>query len=202
VTSLFFFAIGACTPKAVSPPVDTGGDTDTDTVVDPDDTAALAADDARVRALTGLPEGDVACAEPILGRVRERTVDGDTLYVQPEAGGDAIDVRVIGVDAPEIEHEDPAECYGNEAWEWATEQLGGKLVWLTFDADCLDPYDRTLAYVFRGDDDAGFFNRALARNGYAVPLEIAPDDTYADEIAADARAARDEGAGLWGACDR
>ncbi len=174
-------------------------ETDTDV---PEDTSAQAEDDARVRALTGLPEGDSACAAPILGRVEDRTVDGDTFYLHPEDGGASIKVRVIGVDTPETAHDDPAECYGDEAWDWATEQLGGRLVWLTFDAECLDYYDRSLAYVFRGEDEAGFFNRALARNGYATPLTIAPNDTFEDAIAADALAARNAGLGLWAACDR
>jgi micrococcal nuclease len=192
--------LSACVPPSDG---DTdAGDTDP---VDTDDTDVpfdSAADDARVRALTGLPEGDSPCAEPMLGRVEHHTVDGDTFYILPDAGGDPVKVRVIGVDAPEIEHEDPAECYGNEAWAWADEQLGDRLVWLTFDEECEDRYGRSLAYVFRGDDDAGFFDRALARNGYAIPLTIPPDDTFAELIAADADAARAEDAGLWGACDR
>ncbi|MDP2317702.1 MAG: thermonuclease family protein [Pseudomonadota bacterium] len=194
------FWLLACVPKATQ---EETGDTDPSVDTDPVDTdaEALAADDARVRALTGLPEGDVPCAEPQLVRVRE-TVDGDTFHAVPEGEERYFSVRVIGVDTPEVAHDDPAECYGNEAWEWAENRLGGRLVWLTFDAECLDIYDRTLAYVFRSNDEDGFFDRALARNGYATPLTIPPNDTYEDEIAADTRAARDEGAGLWSACER
>lgn len=189
----------ACVPVATKEdPADT--DPADDTALDTD-AAALAEDDARVRALTDIPEGSTPCAEPQLVRVLE-TVDGDTFHALPEGEDRYFSVRVIGVDTPEVEHDDPAECFGNEAWDWAEQRLGGRLAWLTFDGECLDDYDRTLAYVFRSNDEDGFFNRALVRNGYATPLPFPLTDTYEDEIAADARAARDEGAGLWSACAR
>ena len=190
----------ACVPSAIDAPVDTSPDTapveDTDADAD-----ALAADDARVRALTGLPEGDQPCAAPQLVRVLE-AVDGDTFHALPEGASRYFSVRIIGVDTPEIAHDDPAECYGDDAFAHTAGALDGRLVWLTFDAECLDVYDRTLAYVFRDSDEAGFFNRSLLRGGYGTTLTIEPNDTYADLFAADSRAARDEDAGLWAACDR
>lgn len=189
-----------CVPEAVDDddPSDTDPvDTDTDT-----DPSELAADDERVRGLTGLPEGEVTCAEPQLVRILE-AVDGDTFHALPEGDDWYFSVRIIGVDTPEIAHSpDPADCYGDEAFAYTASQLDGKLAWLTFDAECEDYYERTLAYVFRGDDEAGFFNRSLVRNGYAETLEIEPNDTYADLFTSDARAAREEGLGLWSACDR
>ena len=180
-------------PTSVDTATDTNADTDAD---------ALAADDARVRSLTGLPEGDSPCAAPQLVRVRE-TVDGDTFHALPEGESTYFKVRIIGVDTPEISHDGaPADCYGDEAWDYSAAALDGKLVWLTFDAECEDYYGRTLAYVFRGDDEAGFFNRALVRSGNATPLTVQPNDTYADVFAQDSRDARDEGLGLWSACDR
>ena len=91
---------------------------------------------------------------------------------------------------------------GDDAFAHTAGALDGRLVWLTFDAECLDVYDRTLAYVFRDSDEAGFFNRSLLRGGYGTTLTIEPNDTYAELFAADSRAARDEDAGLWAACDR
>jgi micrococcal nuclease len=189
----------ACVPEPVDPK-DTAGAADTDEPVDTD-AEALAADDARVRALTGLPEGESPCAEPQLVRVLE-AVDGDTFHALPEGDDWYFSVRIIGLDTPEIAHDDPAECYGNEAWDHTAGMLEGRLVWLTFDAECEDVYDRTLAYVFRGDDESGFVNRELLRNGYATQLTVPPNDTYEDVFQADQRAARDEGLGLWSACDR
>jgi micrococcal nuclease len=173
-----------------------GGDSDggdTGTSEDP------AVDDARVRALTDLPEGRDPCAEPLLVRVAY-TVDGDTFYATPDGGGDQVKVRMIGVNTPEIEHETAEECFGNEAWTYTAHQLENRLAWLTFDGDCFDDYGRTLAYVIRDTTTDGFYNRNLARNGYAYQMTISPNDTFEDEIADDVAAAEEAGLGLWGAC--
>lgn len=155
--------------------------------------------EAAIRGMTSWPEGDAPCAAPLLVRVKD-SVDGDTAWVAPEDGSRDLDVRFIGVDTPEIDHGDGADCYANEAWAFTARALDGNLAWLTFDAECLDDYDRTLAYVVTGEGDAGFFNRRLAREGYAEPLAIEPNTTFAEDIAADARDARQEGSGLWGEC--
>lgn len=174
-----------------------GGDSD---VGETGDTAPdLTADDARVRALTDVPEGKYPCRAPLLARVTHIT-DGDTAYMQPEAGGGEMKVRFIGVDAPEIEHDDPAECYGDEATAYTSAALLDHLVWLTFDAECQDYYDRDLAYVINGEGESGFFNRVLARNGYASALAIDPNTTYEDEIDGDVAAAQGENLGMWGDC--
>lgn len=193
----------ACAPTTIGGD-DSGADAAADSGGADDPTAdevAQAADDDRVRALTDLPEGDVPCDEPFLVRI-DWTVDGDTFYATREDDGTDVKVRIIGVDTPEVEHDTPAECYGDEAWAFARAQLEGNLAWLTFDAECVDAYDRTLAYVIRGEGEEGFFDRVLARQGYATEMTIEPNDTYADAIRADVRAARDEGLGLWGACNR
>lgn len=170
------------------------GDSGRDTGEDP------AIDDERVRGLTGLPEGDDPAAEPYLVRI-QYTVDGDTFYAEREDDGEQVKVRMIGVNTPEVAHEDAAECFGNQAWTYTAEALENKLAWLTFDAELYDDYDRVLAYVIRDTTPEGFFNRNLARNGYAYPLTIYPNDSYADEIADDVAAAQGEGLGLWSACE-
>lgn len=166
---------------------------DTDTGLD------LAADDARVRALTDLPQGDSPAAAPMLVRI-DYVVDGDTFYCTPDGTSESVKVRMIGIDTPEIAHDSAADCYGNEAWAYTGSQLTDRLAWLTFDADPDDQYGRTLAYVIRDTTEAGFFNRHLARQGYAVPLTVEPNDSYKAEIQADADAAEAAGLGLWSAC--
>jgi micrococcal nuclease len=159
----------------------------------------LAADDERVRALTDLPQGENPCADPLLVRV-QYTVDGDTFYAEREDDGEQVKVRMIGVNTPEVAHDDPAQCYANEAWTYTAQALESRLAWLTFDGDCLDDYDRSLAYVFRDATEDGFFNRNLARYGYAYELAIAPNESFAEEIGYDVLAAQQEDRGLWGAC--
>ncbi len=169
------------------------------------DTAAeaLAADDAVVRAVDGasLPAGAAPCAPVELVRVY-RVVDGDTIYVTPDGGGTTRKVRLIGVDTPEIAHDDPAECWGNEAWAYTEAALEGRLVWMTYDSECQDRYDRTLAYVHRGADAEGFFNRRLVRDGQATSFPVRPNTRFQSTLEADERAARDADRGLWGGCAR
>ena len=202
----FFFAFTACdwfggAPTDSADPADTGaGDSaDTEDTTSGGDTA-LAADDARVRALTDLPEGDATCREPLLARVVHIT-DGDTVYVQPDDGSAELKVRFIGIDTPEIAHDpDPADCYGDEAMAYTSAELSGHLVWLTFDKGCTDYYGRSLAYIIRGEGEAGFFNRELLQLGYAWTLTVDPNTTYADTFAADEAAAKRDGAGMWEHC--
>jgi micrococcal nuclease len=159
-----------------------------------------AVDDARVRALSGLPQGPNPCGEPFIVRVTD-VVDGDTFWSSRDDGGGSVKVRMIGIDTPEISHNgDPADCWANEAWAHSREGLVGKLVWLTFDGECLDYYDRSLAYVFRDNTESGFWNRNLARQGFATVYTFNNNDTYAGDIEDDARAAREEGLGLWSNC--
>lgn len=168
--------------------------------VDTEDTDDADADDALVRALTNLPEGNYPCREPVLVRIAYIT-DGDTVYVHPDETGDGFKVRLIGIDTPEIEHEgEPADCYGAEATAFTSDQVKDKLAWLTFDAECEDYYDRTLAYAIRGEGEDGFFNRVLARQGYAEQLTIEPNSTFADDFADDIRAAQDDNLGIWKEC--
>ena len=173
------------------PDVIPGEDTDTG--------LEIAADDARVRALTNLPQGQSPALEPMLVRV-DYVVDGDTFYCTPDGTSDSVKVRMIGMDTPEIAHDNPADCYGNNAWAYTEEALTGGLAWLTFDEDPTDTYDRTLAYVIRDTTEAGFFNRNLVRQGYATPLTVQPNDSFKANIQADADAAEAEGLGLWTAC--
>jgi micrococcal nuclease len=164
------------------------------------DSDALAADDAAVRALTDIAQGDYPCRDPMLVRVTW-VDDGDTVYVHPDDGSEGFKVRMIGLDTPEIAHEDSAaECYGDEASAFTSSELLDRLAWLGFDSDCTDPYDRALAYVIRGEGEEGFYNRRLVREGWARAYPIEPDTTYESEIASDERAAKAENAGMWGAC--
>lgn len=145
-----------------------------------------------------LPAGANPCREPVYAYVSE-VVDGDTMWVH--IGSTSEKVRFIGVDTPEIAHDtDPADCYGDEAREFTRAALEGGHVWLSFDSECLDYYDRTLAYVSIGEGESGFFERVLLEAGYAEELGIEPNTTYEDTFKSDEATARAESVGMWGAC--
>jgi micrococcal nuclease len=146
-----------------------------------------------------LPSGPSPCRNPLFVQVLD-TKDGDTLAVVDEADVE-IDVRLIGADAPEIDHgSEPAECWGTEAAEFTATALLGKQVWLTFDQECVDLYARSLAYVHLGAGADDFFNARLLREGHATVLPIPPNNTFADSFLEAQVEARGAGRGMWGAC--
>lgn len=119
-----------------------------------------------------------------------RVIDGDTIEV---AGGTRI--RLIGVDTPET-----AECFGAEATRYANELLpAGTRVRLVYDVQRLDPYGRTLAYVYKLTDGL-FVNLAIARNGFAQQATFPPNVAHAEEFRVAAASARTASLGLWSGC--
>lgn len=128
-----------------------------------------------------------------------RVIDGDTIVAR--VNGTEERIRLIGVDTPETKDpRKPVQCFGEEASRFTSQMLApGTTIRLERDVEERDNYDRLLAYVYRLDDDV-FINRELVAQGYAQPLTIAPNVTFADEFTALAAEARDAGRGLWGAC--
>jgi micrococcal nuclease len=138
------------------------------------------------------------CAEPGADcgprqAIVERVIDGDTIIV---SGG--VRVRYILVDAPETTG-GRDDCYGASAAQFNRDLVLGKTIQLTYDVDCEDAYDRTLAYVVVGGQDV---NKLLVERGYACVLHIPPDgDARAGELQAAQATAQAARRGLWGACD-
>jgi micrococcal nuclease len=138
--------------------------------------------------------------------VVERVVDGDTIDVV--IGDNHERVRLIGIDTPEIAHPasngrpaNPAECFGDEAHRFTESLLpAGTEVRLARDVVPRDDYGRLLAYVYLAGDDGVFVNLELARQGYAQPLTIEPNDTLAAMIVDAAVSAEQSEVGLWNAC--
>ena len=77
--------------------------------------------------------------------------DGDTLEIR-WSRGDAEVVRILGIDTPEtrhLEHDIPyAQPFGEEARRFATESFAEATRVELLRSATLDPYGRTLAYVF------------------------------------------------------
>lgn len=121
-----------------------------------------------------------------------RVVDGDTIEVSPQVQG-AEDVRLIGVDTPEVfGGEEPC---GPEASAFTKEQLTGEQIQLEFDEERTDQYDRALAYVYL---DGEMFNETLVREGYAEVATFPPNVKYEDRFIAAEDQAKAAGVGLWG----
>ena len=93
-----------------------------------------------------------------------RVVDGDTVVI--DHNGQPTPVRLIGVDAPETVHpQKPVEVFGKEASAFTRNLLSGEFVYLRFDQEKTDKYDRLLAYLYRVPDGL-FVNLEIVRQGY------------------------------------
>lgn len=114
-------------------------------------------------------------------RVRQ-VFDGDTISVANVGV-----VRLIGVDAPE-KHGSyrPSEPFGDDAAAYLRALLLGKDVRLAYDGPRLDPYKRTLAYVFLSDGRLA--NLEVIRAGWAETYRRFTFVRKADFLAAEAEA--------------
>ena len=124
-------------------------------------------------------------------------VDGDTAHVLYH--GRDVTIRFIGVDTPEtVAPGQPVECFGPQASHFTTRQLTGTHVRLEFDVDRIDPYGRTLAYIWMSD--GSLFNETLVRRGFATVATYPPDTRYVDRFEFAERRAKAADRGLWGVC--
>lgn len=126
-----------------------------------------------------------------------RVVDGDTIHVL--RNGRDLTIRLIGIDTPEVDwYGGQAECFGARAGRFVIGLLDGERVRLEFDEERIDPYGRTLAYVYL--DDGRSVNELLVRRGYATVTIYEPNDRHEDRLRGAEARARSSGTGLWSAC--
>jgi micrococcal nuclease len=134
----------------------------------------------------------------LAGRVTY-VIDGDTVVVRLDSE-QAVHVRLIGINTPEIAHfGKPGECFGLRAASLTRRLALGHRVLLQAGRERHDRYGRLLAYVrvLGGPED---LERTLLARGAAHTLAIAPNVDRAATYARFESAAREAGRGLWGAC--
>lgn len=128
-----------------------------------------------------------------------KVIDGDTLLVSSD-NQKPFRVRLIGVNTPESVHPDDNKNTqeGITASNYTKSRLKkGQTIYLEYDKDKYDDYDRTLAYVWLDYSavcslndgssklDTNFLaenmlNAELLKNGYAELMSIEPNIKYAD----------------------
>ncbi|MDR2767963.1 MAG: thermonuclease family protein [Treponema sp.] len=126
-------------------------------------------------------------------------VDGDTVRVRIADPSDLVGVvetiRLIGVDTPETVHpRREVEAFGKEAGEFTKNRLLGKIVYLAFDWDLRDKYNRLLAYIYTGDGRC--HNAEIIRAGYGHAYTNYSFH-FIEEFRAIEREAREARRGLW-----
>ncbi len=134
----------------------------------------------------------------------QRVVDGDTIVLFSNLGPRT--VRLIGIDAPELQQRDP---HGSAAADWVSALLQpGTQVFVETDLGLEDIYGRLLGYVYFEDRGGEWqvgphrvsqLNLEVVRAGWAGTLQIAPNTTYADLYEEAAAHAAEAGLGMWGA---
>ena len=120
-----------------------------------------------------------------------QVVDGDTVVL---AGG--IKVRVLGIDAPEMEKDGrPADFLAHKAKATLTELTLNRTVGLSYDRLRYDHYGRLLAYLWLSDQT--LVNAELVRRGLARVYFIAPNLRYQKELLAAQQEAIGAQRGVW-----
>ncbi|WJZ17805.1 Thermonuclease precursor [Corynebacterium guangdongense] len=127
----------------------------------------------------------------------ERVVDGDTIVVADPDGGEAVRVRLLNVDTPEMGAKGTLEgCYAQEATDFLTQRLpAGTQVRLELDEEETDRYGRTLAGVIDPESDS-LINADIARGGYGVAMLIEPNGKFYPEVLEAEEDARHRGRGM------
>ncbi|OGL44224.1 MAG: hypothetical protein A2161_03200 [Candidatus Schekmanbacteria bacterium RBG_13_48_7] len=122
--------------------------------------------------------------------------DGDTIQVQIDDAKET--VRLIGIDAPEIKHENKSgQFFGEESLKYAKTLLQAKTIRLERDSLCADRdiYGRLLRYVYIGDI---LFNAKIIEDGYAYAYCTFPFEKKAKFLELE-KEARRINRGLWAA---
>ena len=118
-------------------------------------------------------------------------VDGDTVVLV-----DGQKVRYIGINAPELAHENhDAEPYGVAAKRFNALLVNRKKVRLEFDKERFDRYQRLLAYLFL--ENTTFVNAEILSNGYAYLLKKRPNLKYDKILLQSQRSAMSAKKGIW-----
>lgn len=121
----------------------------------------------------------------------KRVYDGDTLVLENNER-----VRLLSINTPEISSRyREAEPGGIEARDWLINQLAENQVYLQYDTEKRDRYDRLLAYAW--SPSGVFLNEELLKQGLAALTLQPPNLQYADQLIAAQQQAINRQRGLW-----
>lgn len=126
-----------------------------------------------------------------------KIVDGDTIHIRRPTGDQETIVRLLGVDAPEMNDpttNQPAH-WGLQASKYLYARANDKVVTIRLEPIATrDKYDRLLAYVYLTDSDC--VNLALVRDGQAY-ADRRFKHSYRPQYEQAENEARNKQRGLW-----
>ena len=125
----------------------------------------------------------------------KRVVDGDTIVVA--INGKDEKVRMIGVNTPESVHVDKNKNTeeGKVVSDYTKGILTGTEVYLEYDEDKYDDYNRLLAYVYISENE--MYNLHLIEEGYAQVMTIEPNTKYETTFSKAETEAKNNYIGFW-----
>ena len=125
-----------------------------------------------------------------------RVIDGDTIIIEKD-----IEIRLIGVDAPE-----QGECYYQEAKDALIQLVQGEYVNIEKSFDAKDNFGRLLRYVSVVEEnpflDNTFVNKYMIEKGYAGLMPKTINTEYWDTLESSRNEARRQNIGIWSVCER
>ena len=128
----------------------------------------------------------------------DRVVDGDTFIAK--IGDEKVRIRILCIDTPEsVAPEETGKTNTDEGQissDRAKELLEGQSVYLEYDEEEKDQYDRTLAYVYLAD--GRMFEEIMISEGLAKVVYYEPNIKHRDELYKVQDQAKKDKAGFWG----
>ncbi len=120
-----------------------------------------------------------------------KVYDGDTIILK-----NGQHVRLLGINTPEIKsHFRQGEQGGQQAKQWLKQKVEARDVYLEFDQQQRDKYDRLLAHVFLENGD--YINQSLLESGMAILSIIPPNLRHSDVLQQAQQRAENSKQGIW-----
>jgi len=120
-----------------------------------------------------------------------KVYDGDTIILK-----NGQHVRLLGINTPEINsHFRQGEQGGEQAKMWLQQKIESRDVYLEYDQQQSDKYDRVLANVFL--ENGEYINQSLLESGLAILSIIPPNLRYSDDLQQAQQQAENNKLGIW-----
>ncbi|HDZ16418.1 MAG TPA: nuclease [Methylophaga aminisulfidivorans] len=121
----------------------------------------------------------------------KRVIDGDTIEISTGQR-----LRFIGINTPEISNRyHDAESGGESAKHWLQKQLTNKAIFIEYDQQQQDKYQRLLTHVFL--NDGTYLNALILRKGLGMLTLTPPNLLYADLLIKAQKDAEEKEVGVW-----
>lgn len=129
-----------------------------------------------------------------------RVVDGDTVVAIID--GVETKIRMIGVNTPESVAKSSyrtENCQeGIDASNYTKAQLTGQQIYIEFDTDQYDRYNRFLCYIYRDAEGTQMYNNELIELGYGEAAYYSPNGEHRTFLETTQATARTNGVRNWG----